>query len=130
MNATAIANHIVEWLKSYATNSGAQGFVVGVSGGIDSAVTSSLCARTGLPTLCLEIPIHQADSQVTRAAKHIAKLKTHHANVSSEWIELTDIFDSFVNALPEVSDKAKHDFSLVNTRARFRMSTLYYFAAL
>ncbi|MCH2213775.1 MAG: NAD(+) synthase [Flavobacteriales bacterium] len=130
MNTKAVADHISGWLKNYAEISGAKGFVVGVSGGIDSAVTSSLCAKSGLPTLCLEMPIHQADSQLNRAAKHIAKLKTQHACVSSEWIELTDIFDSFVNALPEVTNKAKHDFSLVNTRARFRMSTLYYFAAL
>jgi len=130
MKTEAVVNHIVNWMKGYAAQAHTDGFVVGVSGGIDSAVTSSLCARTGLPTLCVEMPIHQAANQVTRAATHIAKLKTHHKNVSSHWIELTEIFDSFVNALPTNDDKDKHDFSLVNTRARFRMSTLYYFAGL
>lgn len=130
MKENAIIDHISNWLTAYASNSGAKGFVVGVSGGIDSAVTSSLCALTGLPTLCVEMPIHQAPNQVSRAATHIAKLKTHHKNVSSQWIELTNIFDSFVNALPASNDADKHEFSLVNTRARFRMSTLYYFAGL
>lgn len=130
MNSERVINHIVNWLREYAQQANVKGFVVGVSGGIDSAVTSSLCARTGLPTLCVEMPIHQAATQVSRAATHIAKLKTHHKNVSSHWIELTEIFDDFVKALPESEDREKHEFSLVNTRARFRMSTLYYFAGL
>ncbi len=130
MRTEAIVQHIVHWLKTYADQAHSNGFVVGVSGGIDSAVTSSLCALTGLPTLCVEMPIHQAANQVSRAATHIAKLKTHHKNVSSHWVELTEIFDNFVHALPPSGNKDKHEFSLVNTRARFRMSTLYYFAGL
>jgi NAD+ synthase len=130
MQTESVIQHITHWMKTYADQAHSKGFVVGVSGGIDSAVTSSLCALTGLPTLCVEMPIHQAANQVTRAATHIAKLKTHHKNVSSHWVELTDIFDSFVHALPPSSEKDKHEFSLVNTRARFRMSTLYYFAGL
>ena len=130
MQTEAVVQHIVHWMKTYADQAKTKGFVVGVSGGIDSAVTSSLCALTGLPTLCVEMPIHQAANQVSRAATHIAKLKTHHKNVSSQWVELTGIFDSFVHSLPPSSDTDKHEFSLVNTRARFRMSTLYYFAGL
>ena len=59
MKIEKVSNYIVQWLKSYAENAGAQGFVVGISGGIDSAVTSTLAAKTGLPTLCIEMPIHQ-----------------------------------------------------------------------
>ena len=60
MQTEKVIDHIVNWLKDYASNAGIKGFVVGVSGGIDSAVTSTLCAKTGLSLLCLEMPIHQA----------------------------------------------------------------------
>jgi len=106
------------------------GFVVGVSGGIDSAVTSKLCALTGMKTLCLEMPIHQSSDQVSRARKHIDSLEIEHDNVSSKEIELTNIFDSFVDSLPTPNDRELHEFSLVNARARMRMTTLYYFAGL
>ena len=59
--------HIVNWLKTYAENAKVNGFVVGISGGIDSAVTSTLCAQTGLTVLCVEMPIHQAPNQVLRS---------------------------------------------------------------
>ena len=75
MNTEKVIDHIVKWLKNYATNARVNGFVVGVSGGIDSAVTSILCAKTGLPTLCVEMPIHQAKSHVTRAQEHISQLR-------------------------------------------------------
>jgi NAD+ synthase len=130
MKSEAVVEHIVKWLRNYAEEAGTKGFVVGVSGGVDSAVTSALCARTGLPVLCLEMPIHQNEEQISRASKHIARLKTYHPHVESRWIELTDIFDSFVRALPKAKDTAKHEFSLVNTRARLRMTTLYYFSGL
>ena len=71
MNVKKVADHIIDWLRNYAMNAGVEGFVVGVSGGVDSAVTSTLCAKTGLPVLCLEMPIHQAKSQVNRANEHI-----------------------------------------------------------
>ncbi len=130
MNTSLVIDHIVNWLREYSENSGSKGFVVGVSGGIDSAVTSALCARTGLPTLCLEMPIHQSESQVNRALKHINKLKSEYSNVELKSLELTTIFDAFVDALPQADNQELHELSLVNTRARFRMSTLYYFAAL
>ena len=69
---------IVEWLKSYSEKSRTQGFVVGVSGGIDSALTSTLCAMTGKKTLLLEMPIYQAMSQVTRAQEHITWLRSKY----------------------------------------------------
>ena len=75
MQTEKVVDHIVNWLKDYATNAKVNGFVVGISGGIDSAVTSTLCAKTGLDVLCIEMPIHQAASHVTRAQEHIAQLK-------------------------------------------------------
>lgn len=130
MQSEKIIEHIVNWLKDYALDAGMQGFVVGVSGGIDSALTSTLCARTGLEVLCLEMPIHQSASQVTRAANHIAWLRNQYPNVRSEWINLTPVFDSLIQVLPPVESEASRFMSLANTRARLRMTSLYYFAAL
>jgi len=130
MQTEKVTNHIVKWLKDYATRAGIKGFVLGVSGGIDSALTSTLCAKTGMPTLCLEMPIHQAESQVSRALDHVEWLKQNFDNVSMTRINLTLVFDSLVSALPKVDDKEKLFMSLANTRARLRMTSLYYFAAL
>ena len=69
------------------------GFVVGVSGGIDSAVTSSICARTGYPTLCLEMGIHQNVSQISKARKHIQWLEENFKNVSHQYLSLTKLFE-------------------------------------
>lgn len=130
MNTPKVAEHIINWLKDYAENAKVNGFVVGVSGGIDSAVTSTLCAKTGLPTLCVEMPIHQAQSQVNRAQEHIALLKERFSNVSDTRVDLTSTFENFKNVVPEASSSPKLDLSLANTRARLRMTTLYYFAGL
>ena len=130
MNTEKVTNHIVNWLKDYATKAGVKGFVIGVSGGIDSAVTSTLCARTGLEVICLEMPIHQAASQVSRALNHVAWLQKNHANVSMTKVNLTPVFDSLITALPTVSNEEDRFMSLANTRARLRMTSLYYFAAL
>ena len=130
MNTSKVAEHIVKWLKDYAVNAKVKGFVVGVSGGIDSALTSSLCAETGLPTLCVEMPIHQAQSQVTRAQEHIAQLKERYANVSDTRVDLTSTFEDFKKSAPEVKASAQNDLALANTRARLRMTTLYYLAGL
>lgn len=130
MNTEKVAEYIIKWLKEYATKARVNGFVVGVSGGIDSALTSTLCAKTGLPTLCVEMPIHQAASQVSRAQEHIAQLKNNFKNVSEARVDLTSIFDGFQNVVPDEGNSAKLDLSLANTRARLRMTTLYYFAGL
>ena len=130
MNAEKVTNHIVKWLKEYALNAGVKGFVVGISGGIDSAVTSTLCARTGLEVLCLEMPIHQAESQVSRALNHIDWLKENYPKVSLTQVNISPVFDALINALPTVENEEERFMSLANTRARLRMTTLYYFAAL
>ena len=130
MNTEKVAEYIIDWLKDYAINARVKGFVVGVSGGIDSALTSTLCAKTGLPTLCVEMPIHQAASQVSRAEEHIAQLKKRFDNVSEVRVDLTTTFENFKNVVPSIEDTAKVDLSLANTRARIRMTTLYYLAGI
>lgn len=130
MQTDKVVNHIVNWLKDYATQAGMKGFVVGVSGGIDSGLTSTLCAMTGFPTLCVEMPIHQATSQITRAQEHISQLKKRFNQVSSVEVELTDFFETFKKAVPETPENEQSNLTLANTRARMRMTTLYYFAGL
>lgn len=129
-NAEAVNEHIVKWLKDYATNAKVKGFVVGISGGIDSAVTSSLCAQTGFPTLCIEMPIYQVHSHVQRAKEHIAQLKQRYSNVSEAEADLTPVFESFKTVVPQSDNEHLSNLTLANTRARLRMTTLYYFAGI
>lgn len=130
MNAEKVSEYIVDWLKDYATKAKVNGFVIGISGGIDSAVTSTLCAKTGFPVLCVEMPIHQKENQVTRAYNHINWLQENFKNVSVEQVNLTPVFDNLIASFPTVDDEEQRLMSLANTRARLRMTSLYYFAAL
>lgn len=125
MKTTSIIIHISKWIKNYAISCSSDGFVVGVSGGIDSAVTSVLAAKTGLNLICVEMPIHQNKKQVKRGLKHIKWLKENFSNVSSIKIDLTLTFDEFVTT---ISQDNTNELALANSRARLRMTTLYYLA--
>ena len=126
MNLKSIESHIVNWLIDYSKKSGLNGFVVGVSGGIDSAVTSTLCAKTGLNTIVLNMPIHQNSNQFNRSNEHINWITNNFENVKSHEINLTDVYDSFSNALPKDN---QDELSMANLRSRIRMSNLYVFAS-
>ncbi len=128
MQSEKIINHIVTWLKDYAQKAGVKGFVVGVSGGIDSAVVSILAAKTGMKTLLLEMPIRQKEDQVNRAQDHIADLVSKYPNVQGLRVDLTPTFDVFQKTV-DVSDQdfPAEQLSLANSRARLRMLTLYYY---
>ena len=118
-----LCEDISEWIRKYADENGISALVVGVSGGVDSAVTSTLCAKTGLETIVVNMPIHQDPSQYSMAKRHIEWLESGWANVNSHLVDLTESYDSYVgNALDglEISE-----ISLANTRARLRMTTLY-----
>ena len=123
-NATSVADHIIRWLDAYSGNSGVEAYVVGVSGGIDSAVTATLCAQTGRPTFIVNMPIHQASSEVERSSELIQMLCSIYKNVSSIDVDLTGVYDALKSVLPAVEDKS-NGLALANTRARLRMSTLY-----
>ena len=127
MNTLKITENIIDWLKKYIEKSNTKGFIVGISGGIDSALTSTLCAKTGLPTLCLDMPIFQNLNEQKRAANHIQWLTENFNNVSSKTIDLNNVFTSFKNS---IKDNKNNLLSLANSRSRLRMTTLYYFANL
>jgi len=126
MKTTKTIDHIVQWLDTYLDESGLTGFVIGVSGGIDSAATSCLCARTGKPVLALNMPIYQAEDQISRASDHIAWLKKEFDNVSGIDVELSSVFDQIKKNFP---DDIQDGLTMANTRARLRMLTLYAFAS-
>ncbi|MDA0302912.1 MAG: NAD(+) synthase [Bacteroidetes bacterium] len=127
--ADRVAEHIIEWLKLYAAQSGQNGWVIGVSGGIDSAVTSALCARTGLPTRVVELPIHQHPDQVSRARLHMDGLVADFSHVRMESVDLTAAYEAFRLALPQQQEDASAGLALANARARLRMTALYALAA-
>ncbi len=130
MQHEKIAQHIVGWLQDYLRSSGQIGFVVGVSGGIDSALTSTLCCLTGAPTMCLELPIHQPANQVSRALNHMAQLQSRFENCSGVTVPLTEAFETLVSPWSRIEDGQLNHLTLANTRARLRMTTLYYYAGI
>ena len=130
MKTEKVSEFIVNWLKSYALKNKISGFVVGISGGIDSAVTSSLCAETGLEVLCLEMPIKQNNEHLSRSRIHIQNLQLKYKNVSSKLIDLNSVFNSFNNEVDSKGDDSIKDLALANSRARLRMTTLYYYAGI
>jgi NAD+ synthase len=123
MKCDSVKRIIVEWLKNYAEESGMKGFVLGVSGGVDSALVSTLCCMTGLNTLVLSLPIHQNKDQLIRGNKHISWLKSLYSNVCSEYIELTDAFEVIRGIFPK--DIADDNLAMANLRSRLRMCALY-----
>ena len=125
MHTDKIIQHIVDELNRYCEKAGLEGFVVGVSGGIDSAVTSTLCAKTGQKVIALNMPIIQAKNQDSLSSRHIAWLEEDFPNVEGFRLDLTDAFQTLKSTLPsDIQD----DLSMANTRSRLRMLTLYTFA--
>lgn len=128
MNVEKTAHYIIQWLKDYAQSAGSKGYVVGISGGVDSATVSTLCALTGLDVLVITMPIHQANDQIKRTTNHIDRLKERFANVRSLTVNLTGVFDALINTFNADTSNALTNLSLANTRSRLRMVTLYYHA--
>ncbi len=114
--------NIVEWIKDYADKSKIKSLVVGVSGGIDSAVVSTLCAETGLPTYVIGMPIHQKEDQENLSDGHLDWMLEKYSNVTKLKYDLSNTFDTFVSAMDGYND---NKLALANTRSRIRMVTLY-----
>jgi len=125
MNTTAIIKHIVDWLANYSESSFTKGFVVGVSGGVDSAVTSTLCALTGKNVIVVNMPILQPPSQYQRSNEHIEWLKVKFKNVTSFNVDLTSSFEQIST---DLTNDIQDHLTMANVRARLRMTTLYAYA--
>jgi NAD+ synthase len=114
---------ITNWLRKQPTD----GFVVGVSGGIDSAVVSTLCGMSAKPVRCISMPIYQKQEQVSLAMKHMAWLKGWCGNVTIHETDLSNTFESFKNDLFKDWDDVS-PLTLANLRSRIRMAYLYCYA--
>lgn len=117
-----LETRIVSWLKDYAIQNNIKSFVIGVSGGIDSAVSSTLASKTGLPVYAIGMPIHQKEEQETLSDAHLEWLRSNFDNVIIDKFDLTKVFETFKFSMKEFGTN-KH--ALANTRSRLRMVTLY-----
>ena len=127
MQASERINYIKKWILDYCKSmpKEAETLVVGISGGIDSSVTSTICALTGKKTIVLSMPINQIKEQQDLSLKHQKWLKSKFKNVESHLVTLDNVFESFKNSLSEFNN----EHGLANSRARLRMATLYQVAA-
>ena len=118
---------IKDWILNYVNSmpSKAQSLIIGISGGIDSSVTSTLCAMTGLKTIVLTMPIKQIKGQNDLSLLHKKWLSGKFVNVESHTLELDNVFKNFENTLSDF----KSEHGMANSRARLRMTTLYQVAA-
>lgn len=120
-------NNISKWILKYCKKNNITTLVVGVSGGVDSALVSTLCAETGLNTLLLSMPIKQKQDQLKRARDHAKWLLSKYDNIKFTEIDLTLLFTCFTKTIPQ---EHQTDLSLANTRSRLRMVTLYQYASI
>jgi NAD+ synthetase len=127
MNASEKVNFISNWIKDYANNmpSKAQSLVIGISGGIDSSVSSTLSAMTGLKTIVLSMPIKQKSQQHDLSLKHQEWLVNKFKNVEAHTINLDELFSAFSSSLSNFDN----EHGMANSRSRLRMTTLYQVAA-
>jgi len=131
MQTQKVIDHIVNWLKDYAAKARVNGYVIGVSGGVDSGVVSTLAAMTGLKTLLIEMPIRQKADQVDRAQDHMNDLKSKFPNVETMSVDLTPAFEELYKTFDVKDDLFPNEkLAFANTRARLRMLTLYYYGQL
>ena len=126
MNLLKTQNFIIYWLQQYVKKYSINNLVVGISGGIDSALTSTLCAKTNIKTIVVSMPIHQHQTELNNANLHSDWLTKEYNNVKKETIELSILFEEYKKNIPT---KFQCELSLANTRARIRMTTLYQIAS-
>ena len=117
-----LKKRIVDWLSEYTSNAGITALVVGVSGGIDSAVSSTLAAETGLPTYALGMPLLQKPEQENLSDAHLNWLGDNYGNIITEKFDLSNLFEIFRFTMRNYGTE---DLALANSRARLRMTTLY-----
>lgn len=128
MQTQKIIDHIVNWLKDYAQKAGVKGYIIGVSGGVDSAVVSALCAMTGLDLLMLEMPIRQKSEEVNRAWEHMNDITEKFPHAKAMTVNLTPAFEELHKTfIVKDQEFPAEKLAFANTRSRLRMLTLYYY---
>jgi len=124
-----LKNRIVNWLQEYVLeNPSVKSLVVGVSGGIDSAVVSTLCAETGLPTYVLSMPLNSSHDNDKLSDNYTKVLESKYSNVTRIRVELSSVYDKFVHSLNWWTDGVEYtsnNLANANTKSRLRMVTLY-----
>jgi len=123
-----VSKHIFSWLNSYADAAKLDGFVLGVSGGIDSAVTATLCLMTGKPVYVVDLPIHQDHKEIERSRELCDSLSQRFSNITILRVPLTEVYEATKASLPSDIDLSD-GLAMANTRARLRMTFLYAIAA-
>ena len=127
-NYPELKNRIVTWIQNYVSENNLKALVVGVSGGIDSAVVSTLCAKTGLPTYVLSMPLHSTVDNDRLSDEHCKKLEKQYSNVVRIRVELSGVYEKFQHSLNWWTDSKEYtsnDLANANTKSRLRMVTLY-----
>ena len=125
MKERDLTQKIVQWLKEYAKKSGAQCFVIGVSGGIDWAVTSNLCALTGLPVIALNLPLNSKTKNTDLSNTQLEWLSSKYENVTTDVITLDHVYCEFEKKMLNYSNS----LGFANSKSRLRMVTLYQVSA-
>lgn len=125
-----LANRIVNWLNEYGVKANRKAWVVGVSGGVDSALVSTLCAMTGLPTHCVLLPCQSKPDQTKRGAQHIWWLTQTFGqhNIIRHYIDLTTTFEAFKKETDVYGGYPSSALAYANTKSRLRMIALYQIA--
>ena len=126
MNSDKKIEHISNWIKKYilSLQFTSPSLIIGVSGGIDSAVTSTLCCKTGFKTIAVSMPIKQNTFQHDLSLKHLNWLKANFNNADTMILELDDVFKSFETTMNDFQNK----LAFANSRSRLRMVSLYQIA--
>lgn len=123
-----LSSQISNWILKYSIDNKINTLVVGVSGGIDSAVVSTLCAETGLPTIVVGLPLNSKKKNTDLSNSHISFLETKYKNVRALDINLSKVFDVFSN-IPEFKNEFNSELAFANTKSRIRMISLYQIAS-
>ena len=124
MQSGKIVEHIVKWLKDYTVkSSGIKGFTVGISDGIDSSVVSTLCARTGLPVLALQLPIDLSKGKTKKPSIHAEWLKNRYGSnqIRTFTVNLTAAYDQLKRTYTDCQSNEKTELALANVQSRLRM---------
>ena len=125
MNYKSTKIEITKWLLNYAKNANQKGYIIGISGGIDSAVCSTLCALTGLQIVVVRIPIHQVQEQSDRGSNHIEWLKNKFSNITSFDADLSEIYDKEIELLTKSGIFDQKCTSAATLKSRLRTTVLY-----